>query len=426
MTRAGRINLVLLLLLAVPALASAQRDSRYTREAQKFVGLAMTRSSDAERATQYQEALKHLREGMEKDAGNAKVWLLAGTVLSNLGEAQEADAAFKKAVELHADYAEEVRHERHAAWAELFNAGVGAMDAQQYDEAIRLMENAQVLFAERPEALMNLGLLYANRNDLAKAEQAFRDAERATSSPLFATLEAEEQASWLRFRDMAKVSIAQMSLSRGVNAFQEEKFDEAFAEFAKAIESNPHSRDAIFNQAQALWAHASSLETALAAMPEGSADRPATQEKILKLYGDAETIAKRTLEIDPNNDALYAIIINASRVRGEFAADEATKQTHREAALAMLEAQDKLDVLLDEVAVVPGPEESTIQGKIKNMKLAPGAQVKIRFVLLGLDGSQVGEQEVTATVGAVEESTSFEAKVVPTGEVAGWKYSIVK
>lgn len=423
MIRAVRPTLVLLFALLVPTLASAQKDSRYTREAEKYIGLAMTKQAQADRATQYQEAMKHLREGMQKDASNPKVWFLAGSVLASLGEVQEANAAFEKALELNPGYAEDIRVERHGGWAEAFNAGVAAMDEQKYDEAIRLMENAQLLFNERPEALMNLGLLYANRSDLAKAEQAFRDAVTATSSPLFATLEAEEQAQWLRYRDMAQTSIAQMQLARGVDAFQEQKYEEAFAEFSKAAESNPQSRDAIFNQAQALWAQAAALNDTLGKLPAG--EQAAAKQKIEKVYREAEAIARRALELDPNNDALYAIIINAHQTRGEFAPSEADKKAHRDAVLAALEAQEKLTVILDEVAVMPDQEGVAITGKVKNVKLAPGSQVRIRFVLVGLDGKQVGEQEVTATVGAVDEQTTFEGRVVPSGEMAGWKYTIL-
>ena len=81
MIRFGRLSLVLAVLLLLPTAVSAQKDSKYTREASKYMGLAMTRSDEAQRTQMYQQALTHLREGMQQDAGNAKVWLLAGTVL---------------------------------------------------------------------------------------------------------------------------------------------------------------------------------------------------------------------------------------------------------------------------------------------------------------------------------------------------------
>jgi len=424
MIRARHSFVLVLLLTLVPAAVSAQRDTRYTREASKYIGMAMTKQTDAERATQYQEALKHLREGMEKDAQNAKVWLLSGSVLASLGEMQEADAAFRKALELHPDYAEDVRNERHQAWANAFNAGIAAMDAQQLDEAVRLMEGAQLLFQERPEALMNLGVLYANRNEPEKAEKAFKDAAAAVSSPLYATLTPEEQEQWNRFRDMAKISIGQMHVGAGVTAFQAEKFDDAFAAFATALQANPHARDAMFNQAQALWAQASAEEKKLETAP--AEQHAAIKARVLELYGKAEPIVLRTLEIDPTNDALHAILINANRLRREFAATDAEREQYQQAALTRLQARDALPFYLDEIAITPDAEGgATLAGKLYNVKLEPGATVKVRFTLLGLDGSTVAEQEVTATAGAVDALNPFEVKLTPTGEVAGWKYVVL-
>ena len=123
MIRFGRLNLALALLLLVPTVASAQRDSRYTREASKHIGLAMTRSDEAQRKQMYETALTHLREGMERDGDNAKVWLLAGSVFAALGDMVEADRAFVKAVQMHPAYAEEIAGEREQAWIDAFMPG---------------------------------------------------------------------------------------------------------------------------------------------------------------------------------------------------------------------------------------------------------------------------------------------------------------
>ena len=116
--------------------------------------------------------------------------IVAGSVLAALGEMQEADAAFKKAVEMHPPYAADVESERESAWIEAFNAGLAKMDEKDYAGAIKLMENAQIIYALRPEGLMNLGALYANANESEKAEKAFQDAINATNAVYQETVRA--------------------------------------------------------------------------------------------------------------------------------------------------------------------------------------------------------------------------------------------
>jgi hypothetical protein len=48
------------------------------------------------------------------------------------------------------------------------------------------------------------------------------------------------------------------------------------------------------------------------------------------------------------------------------------------------------------------------------------------MTLLALDGSTIGEQEIALTAPAVNQSAPFEAKAKMAGELAGWKYVIVK
>lgn len=420
MIRFGRLNLALVLLLVLPTMAAAQRDSRYTREANKFIGLAMTKQDEAERTKMYQDAMVHLREGMERDGDNAKVWLLAGTVLSALGELQEADAAFKKAQQMHPEYAEEIAGERETAWVEAFNRGIEAMDRQDYAGAIREMENAQLIYNERPEALMNLGALYANEGELDKAEQAFRDAIRATQGSLLEKLDDESKAQWARFRDMATLNIAQMSAGRGVDAFEAGDYARAEAEFRKATEVNTYSRDYWFNVTQSKWAQASELEEKLESAPE--AEQASLKQQLIPMYAEVKQLAQKTREMDPLAEVLYILEAQSERRMGEHAGDpERVKQGH-DAALKLLQEHDALPIEVAEVVAQAQEGSAVIQGRVKNRRLAAGTQVTLRFTLIGLDGRVLAEQDVTVAAGEPEAETPFEAQAEVAGEIAGWKY----
>lgn len=419
MIRSGRVVLALAVLLLLPAAAEAQRDSRYTREASKFLGLAMTRQDETQRNEMYEQALTHLRQGMEQDADNAKVWLLAGQVHAALGNLEEADAAFVKAVEMHPEYAEEIAGDREQAWVEQFNKGVLLMDEQRYDEAVVALEKAQLIYQQRPEALMNLGALYAGDGRNAKAREAFSAAVDATRSPLFDQLDEEGQASWLRFRDMAMLNIAQIAAQEGVAAFEAKRFADAAELFGKAAEVNPHGRDYHFNHVQSLWALTSELEDIVEADGAGAAQ---AREELLRTYPEIEKLAEKTRSLDPHNELLYLIEARSRRMRGDLVGTDADRNAGQQSALKLLEEHEALPWTMEEVAVITDTDGVTLRGTIKNRKLTAGAPVQIAFELVDLDGDILGTEVITVTVAEPEAVASFEGRVAVEGEMAGWRY----
>ena len=426
MKRIGTTGVALLVLLLLPSAISAQKDTKQTREASKYIGLAMTKQTPDERAELYRQAMEHLREGMAEDAENAQVWKLAGTALAALGDAQEADRAFNRAVELYPDYAEEIEAERETAWVQSFNEGIQLMDQQQYPEAIVALEAAQLMYDQRPEGLMNLGALYANAGEQGKAEQALADAIAATRGPVFDKLDAEQQAEWVRFRMMAVANIAQIQAQQGIASFEAEEFDSAAARFQRAVETNPQGRDYWFNYGQALWAMSSPLEDALAdtTAAVSAADSARIRDQLSELYSKIQVAAQKSREFDPNNEVLYLMEARTHRMAGSFDGGASASAGQQE-ALRLLEAHGALTVTLDQISVQPGAESGvTIRGMLKNMKATEGSTVTVRFILLDLEGTVVGEQAITVTAPAAEQSVAFEGTAPATGEVAGWKYVV--
>lgn len=419
MIRLGKFKFALTLLLLLPTAAAAQKDSKFTREATKFLGLAMANSDPAAREANYRQALTHLQQGQQEDAENAKVWLLSGQVLAGLGQMAEADAAFRKAVEMHPEYAEEISAEREAAWVDAFNRGVQAMDEQRYPDAIKAMEDAQLIYNQRPEALMNLGALYANAGDNAKAQQAFADAVVATRSPLFDKLDEAQQADWLRFRTLATVNLAQMHGASGVEAFQASNYDAALAAFKQAAELNPHSRDYWFNQVQSLWAQTSAMER-----DKTEAEKLAMRTQLVPLYEQVEQLAKKTREFDPASEVLFIIEAQSYKARGELNPDSAAKKARQQQTLEVLTHIENAPVFVDEVAVMEEGAQTVVRGMLKNNNVAAGAPITIQFTLVDLAGNVVGEQSATVNAPAKDESAEFQVPVATTGSMAGWKYVI--
>jgi tetratricopeptide (TPR) repeat protein len=248
----GLVTALVVGALLVPASAFAQtnKDTDATKEANKFIGLAMMRADTAERNQSYRDALAALEEAFTGDADNARVWYIAGQAYAGLRDYVKADEAFDKAVELHAEYAEELEGEREAAWLDGFQAGVELMDAQRFPEALALLEGSHALYPHRPEGLLNIGSIYANTGEIDKAVQAFEQAVVAARGPHREKLDTAGQAQWDRFAEMAELNIAQMTGAQGVEAFQAEDYEAAATAFEKAAEMNPYALDSLFNLVQ--------------------------------------------------------------------------------------------------------------------------------------------------------------------------------
>jgi cytochrome c-type biogenesis protein CcmH/NrfG len=446
-------------LAALPSGAHAQelKDNKWTKDATKFLGLAALRATPEEKAPLLQQAMTALQESLTKEPQNAKGWFMAGQVHAQLDNYDEADAAFKKAEELHPAFATDIDGEREQLWLKLFQKGVASMDEQKYDVAIQQLEHAEKLYAKRPEALLNLGMLYTNRlaedaTAKEKAQNAFNRTIEVVNSPMAEQLNEETKVQWKSFGEMAGLSLAQLEAQAAIDAFQAQKFDVAAEGFRKALKINPHSRDFSYNLAQALYARVGKIEEArkvhtdkieaLSKAPKGEtaakkqereaelqkaraeADRLATE--LTPLYDDMINTAQLVHGMDPNNTDTFLIQARAWRGRGELAADVAKKNELQEKALALLTANQNMPVEINDLVVSMGEGEAKLAGNVKSLKAKEGEPVKLRMTFLSLTGQPVGTQEVTIAAPAAEKTAPFEASAKLSGAVAGWKYEVVQ
>jgi tetratricopeptide (TPR) repeat protein len=434
--------------MALPSVAFAQKEpgeTKETKEANKSLGLAMLQQTPDKKRPHLEAAMKQLQIAMTKNPENGKVWLMAGQVYVGLGDFMGADSAFKKAETLYPGYAEDIAGEREVAWVEAFNAGIAAMDAKNNDEAIAKMELAERLYPHRPEAKMNLGALYAQKSESDKAVAIFEKAIESTNGPLKEKLKPEEAANWKRYADMAKSNIAQIVGAKGVELYQAEKYEEAAAAFAKAAEINPHSRDYLYNMAQSHYARTAKLteqrvallaqrDTLLKAKPPKTAEAAAKLaeadklgQQLLPMYEQVAKMFERVLVIEPASTTVYALIAHAYKLSGDVvAADTARRNAFQTKALDFFTKADQMPFEIVELTAQSAEGQATVGGTVKNLKAAPGSPLKIKVTLLGLDGTTVGTQEFTVAAPAADATAPLEGKVPVTGEVAGWKYEIVR
>jgi len=450
----------LVAVLAIPAGISAQQkeppDTKQTKDMEKFLGLAMMRQTPEQKRPLYEQAVKPMTEAMEKNPDNAKVWFLAAQVYAGLNDFVGADSAFRKAEALYAPYAEELAAEREVAWIGAFQAASAGLESintapdevtrtQKTNEVIAAFELAERIYPHRPEGKLNLGALYANIGETDKAEEAFRGVIEAANGPLKDQLSPEDALSWDRYAAIATTNIAQMAGSRGIEAFQAEKYDEAAAHFEKAAQVNPHSRDYVYNHAQAVYAKVTQIEdernklleeaaeltkakkTADAAAKKAEADK--LGQELVPMYAKIIEGIEKTLQLDPEGEGHHQLIARSIKLTGDIVAKTAADSTqYQQRTLAALQKREAQQFEVNDIAAFAAAdgETATIRGTVKNLKAAAGSQIRLKFTLVDLTGEVVGEQEVSVAAPAADATAPFEVVTNISGEVAGWKYVVVQ
>jgi tetratricopeptide (TPR) repeat protein len=423
MIRSGRALIFLLsAALLVPTLASAQQETRQTRDAERQLGLALLRPVD-ERAQFYERAMVHIRDALQRDPDSARVHYLHGQALAGLGRYQEADAAFRQALEMHPGYADEIEIDREQAWAVAFEQGLEYMGTGEYDRAITAMEGAALMY-ERPESFMNLANLYINAERFDDAERALRRALDGLEGPLADRIDPEQTADWGRFAELTRINLAQVLGMRGVGEFQAGRYIAAAEAFSAAVEVNPYGRDYWFNLAQSLYARTNELVDAIESTD--AASRVDIYENLQQKYTEMDAAVERLLAFDPANENAYLLRAIATRGMADLAENEERTALQRR-TLEALTRHSELPILIDGVTLrVDDADENRIvvQGTVATHQVEPGAPVRVRVTLVDITGAAIGESEVTLTAPPEEQAAQFEAAVNVNGEVAGWRYVI--
>jgi tetratricopeptide (TPR) repeat protein len=271
----------------------------------------------ADKTAQLTQAKTLILDGIAKESQgtSAAAWYYLARVYLMQGDVGGVDSAFTKALQLQPQCELDINQYRQNSWAQLANAGLELQKNGDIDGAIALFRDANRLFSDLPHVASNLGVLFANsgRDDSAAVyfgkALVIAESKAATDTSLIADrnsnalnlalmyqrLDRHKEAipvlqkylAWdpgnmdarkalsQSFRgagmqasadSMENAMIGEMSkqnldsldtqdiLAIGVAAFNGQKYQEAATAFAKAVERNPYSRDAVYNLANAYLA----------------------------------------------------------------------------------------------------------------------------------------------------------------------------
>lgn len=462
------------------------KNNVWTRSAALYLDRAAKNQNAEEKQEMLTKALEQTTEGTQKDADNPRLWFLHGQVQSRVGNLAAADAAWDKVEQICADRSyDQLQVERMNSWIVNYNAGVQAAEEQNMELAIEKMTAADLIYQGRPEARVNLGVFYANAGQNDKAAEAFgRALELLNDEELRADLSDEQKATWAQLEEVSSFNMAQLHalagrhdqaaaayraylvknpdnlparqnlaivlsqagkadeaaqiyselLDRpgmaatdyfniGVGLFSANMYDRAAAAFRKAVETNPHMRDARYNLTQALYAPSLTLDS-IRANSTGAAKTEAST-KLRAVYEELIAEGEKLLEVDPNNANAILILARANRGLADIAATKTEGDRYRQRVLALLERQQKLPFSVGDLVTVGTQSGLKVVGTIGNLNLKEGTPVAVRFTFLGKDGSTITTKDVTVAAPAAGTSSPFEVEADGL-EIAGWKYEVVK
>lgn len=384
----------------------------------------------------------------EAQANNAAAWYYLARVALLRGDPVEADSGFTKAEELVPSCEIDITQYRQNNWAMLANAGIEFQKKGEIDSALALFRDASTLFRALPHVYSNMGVVFANANKEDSAAvyfgKALAIAERDTSlvedrntaalnlAIMYSRLGKHTDAitalrRYLAWKpddsDARKVLAASFRsagmpdsadavetamveafsktnldsldtgdlMSVGVAAFNAKRYPDAETAFAKAVQRNRWSRDALYNLANTYFAMKNN-------------------EKLIEY-------ATRLLEMEPmNEDALRLL---AQGQRGLNREEEVIKTATRLVVLPFtveitgFQTHPAKAVLSGEAI---GREPQDAAGK--PLKTAPMTLV-VEFV--DLSGTVIDTEEIT--VPALKKGERHPVKLEGTGAaITGWRY----
>ena len=427
------------------------RDNTHTRSADLYLTQAQTAATDEEAERRFRQALEAAYAGIEQDPENPKSYFQGAQASVGLNDFLGADSLFTRAEELHPRYILETEPWREQGWVNAYNEAIDPLNAGDLEEAARLFEMANLLYADRPEAFLQLGSLYARLDRFPDGIAAFGQAREILRESRALQMEDPELMDvWNQHWEIATTGMAQVLtfserweeaadlygemladdpqnvqilgalagvlteleqadsvrvlyedlLSRpglserdlfnaGVGLYQIGDYDRAAETFRQAARMNPFNRDARMNLAQTLH--------------------------VAEKYEELIPAARELLELDPLNGLGWIFLTRA------YSEMDRTEEANR----VFLQYQD-IGYEVESLRLDSEPEGGArIIGQLKNNGAQPGTPITLRFHFGGEDGQEVGTLDVRVEMPEVEGLQFFQGTFSSPRFVTGYSYEVV-
>ncbi len=349
--------------------------------------------------------------GVESEPGNPVHYLLAGIAHIRLAQYDEAHAMFTEAERIYPAYELDTAPEREAAWIELFNAGIATYAEGDLEGAIEAWEQAEMMWDLRPDASLNLAILFNGEDRWDDAIGAYKRAvaglerrpvtrvlpqeelqaredlrvrteESLTQLLLFTDRFAEAEPLLRRHleRDPTSIQVrgdlaatlhglgqdteaaaiytellsetgleARDLFNVGIALYRTNDFMAAAEAFERLTRLQPNSRDAWFNYTNSLFA--------------------AESWELLARVGD------RLTEVDPLGENAGLIAARAHLELGD-----------EQSAAEGLDRTESAPIHVEGLQLRPSGPDTSLQGRVVGNAAEPGTSIHLRFTFYGADG----------------------------------------
>jgi tetratricopeptide (TPR) repeat protein len=383
-----------------------------------------------------------------------------------------ADSALKKAEELRPVYMVEVRDVREQAWIELYNQSSGPIGQSQYEAALPILENANLIYDARPEIRVILGQIYFQ---LGNYEKAVENAERGLSiiRNNAADFDTATVRGWREMEPDIPPLLAQAYLNL-------QQFDRAAATLRPLLDAEPGNQDYARTQASIFarmgqqdpsraQAWSDSARAVLQRMAQASGgsmsssdhyvmamtfyemsdypgavgsfnsvltqapnNRDAVEWRTRALYEWVQDLqpaggqpltdarnqliesAQKWLELDPNSN--YPYLLLAGQLQQSGANDRAQAIVQQYSALPFYTVNMELR---------PGRGNVTVLSDITNKTMTAGQQLTLRFTFFGPGGATLGTKDGTVTLPVADATAALQVDFETTQPVEGYSYQVV-
>ena len=423
------------------------RDTENTRAAEDHLEAAEGAGSPEAAAPHYEQAMQSAQAAVTEDPTNPLAHRLAAFAALGLEDYETAGEHFERAQELRPIYEIELAPVQEQAYIDLYQASSPYLQSGEYMQAAELLEDANTIYPERPEALVTLAQIYAQerQHDLAieridEAIAFFDDSERMAEVDPETAAAWQEQAEGLplmraqvladagRFEEavgtyrqiaeedpsniavtqdlaailmqmgneaealevyeslLARPSLTPQDYYRiGVGFYQAEDYGRAAEAFGEAAEQSRMDRDAI-----EMWARSLQLDSAYAAVPP---------------------VAERWVELDPASQIAITVLAQAVNAAGDAAR-----------AGEIIRRVDTLPISVDDLQMRRFDGGAQVTGTVSNKTLQQGSSVTLDFTFYGTSGNEIGTATQQVQVGAPGMSEVFQVEFDSPEPVGGYGY----
>ena len=425
------------------------RQTENTRAAQRHMDEGDDSDDAGEARGYYELALTSAMAAITEDGRNPLAHRQAAMASLALENFEDAGNHFDRAAELRPLYAFEDENVREEAWIDLYQQAIPLVNSGDYEASVEFFENANGIYAGRPEAMFTLAQVHASLRNHDAALENIEAALAIVNSDKIEEMDSTTAASWreqaaelpllqaqiyadagrfeeaiIGYRVLTAESPDDISIARNLAAILMQMGDEAaaFVEYEKLIQRPDLVATDFYTIGVGFYTGSDYTRAATAF--EGATTRNVNDRDALEMwarslqldsvYADVAAVAERWIELDPNSQTAYLLMAQAVNQVGD-----------EERAGELIGMIDALEVDVTDLQITRLEDGGArVNGSVGNKTLEAGQTVTLTFTFYTEAGDPMGTLNHEVTVGAEGMKEVFQVEYTTADTVGGYGYAL--